>query len=150
MFLPINDAIVTDGFCWGLYEATVDAGPRIRLPRAIIRILKQRKVEQLWLYPDPTGPRLIICPGQSRPAYMEAAQENLPKSLEPGEAYRKFICAGECIAFRDHGRVSITAQFNREFKAEAGEQVVIVGVGLWYELWRQDDWLGSSSGDTRG
>jgi DNA-binding transcriptional regulator/RsmH inhibitor MraZ len=38
--------------------------------------------------------------------------------------------------------VSITLVFNEHIKVVAGEQVVIVGAGQWYELWRQDDWSG--------
>jgi DNA-binding transcriptional regulator/RsmH inhibitor MraZ len=149
MPLPLDDNVVEDGFCWGLYEVTVDRGPRIRLPAGIIKVLESHKVKELWLYPDPTGRRLIICPEQNRPTYIAAAKQNLPDSMEPDEAYRKFICAGEAIPFRGHGRISIAVKFNRDFKAEAGQQVVIVGTGPWYELWRQDDWFDACEGKTK-
>jgi hypothetical protein len=42
--LPLDDDILRDGFCWGLCEITVDRGPRIRLPKAVIKIMKQHKV----------------------------------------------------------------------------------------------------------
>jgi len=140
MLPPKNDDNLTNGFCWSFYEVTVDKGPRIRLPAAIIKVLQVHKVTQLWLFSDPTGPRLIICPEQNRPTYVKLAKQNLPASMEFGEAYRHFICTAEAILFKGHGRISIAAKLNREFKAEVGRQVVIVGLGLWYELWRQDDW----------
>lgn len=140
MLLSLDDDIVRDGFCWGLYEITADKGPRIRLPATVIRVLQEHKVTQLCLFPDPTAPRLIICPEQNRRTYIKAVKQNLPASIESDEGYRKFICAGEAIPFRGHGRISIAAKFNREFKVVAGHQVVILGTGLWYELWRQDDW----------
>lgn len=138
--LPLDNESLTNGFCRSFYEVTIDKGPRIRLPAAIIKVLQEHKVTQLWLYSDPTGPRLIICPEQNRPIYVKLAKQNLPASMEFGEAYRHFICTAETIPFRDHGRISTAAKINREFKAEVGQQVVIVGTGLWYELWRQDDW----------
>jgi DNA-binding transcriptional regulator/RsmH inhibitor MraZ len=147
MLLLPNDDNFKDGFCWELFEATVDEGPRIRLPRAIIRVFEKNKVEMLWLYSDPTGPRLILCPEQNRQTYLKLAQQNLPKSIEEGKAYRHFICSGRGIEFRHHGRVSIASINNKnigekkEFQVQVGGQVVIVGVGLWYELWLQDDWF---------
>jgi hypothetical protein len=58
--LPLNDDILKSGFCWSEYEVTVDVGPRIRLPRSIIKVLKDHGVNELWRFPDPTGPRMII------------------------------------------------------------------------------------------
>jgi DNA-binding transcriptional regulator/RsmH inhibitor MraZ len=141
MLFSVNDASLEGGFCWGEFEITVDTGPRIRLPRSVIQTLNSHKVKELWRFPDPTGPRMIICPGQKRQAYIEVAKQNFPTQLEAGEAYRRFICTGTQVILRDHGKVSITAACNRSLKVEAGEQVSLVGVGPWYELWRGDDWF---------
>lgn len=143
MLLPLNGDIFESGFCWGEFEVTLDAGPRIRLPRAVIKVLKEHKVRQLWRFPDPTGPRMIICPGQNRQNYIEVAKQNFPASMEAGEAYRKFICTSKPVTLSDHGKVSITSVCNRHLKVTAGQRVVLVGVGPWYEVWRQDDWRAS-------
>jgi DNA-binding transcriptional regulator/RsmH inhibitor MraZ len=144
MILPVDDKLFAKGFCLGVYEVTVDAGPRIRLPRPVARILLDREVERVWVFPDPTGPRLIICPDCSRRIYIKVAQENLPKSSPAGKAYREFICDGRPIALRDHGWISVASFSSEGFTAGADDSVVIVGTGLWYELWRQDDWFTSA------
>lgn len=141
MSLLFNDDDTTGGFCWGVAEITVDQGPRIRLPAAIANTLTEHEVTNLWLYGDPTGPRLIICPGQFREKYIQLAKSHFPTSLETAEAYRIFICTGTNVPWRHHGRISITTLFNRKLKVASGERVVIIGTGLWYEVWRQEDWL---------
>jgi DNA-binding transcriptional regulator/RsmH inhibitor MraZ len=140
MDVPLDDDAFQKGFCWGLDEITVDQGPRIRLPAAVVRTLAQHKVKGLWLYPDPTGPGLIICPDPSREQYIKLAKRHLPSSMKPADAYRTFVCAGESVRFRNHGRISITTAFHQRLKVARGEQVVIIGTGLWYEVWRQEDW----------
>ena len=67
MTLPIDDKLIETGFCLGAHDVTVDIGPRIRLPKAVLRVLPDRGVGDVWIYPDPTGPRLIVCPDLSRP-----------------------------------------------------------------------------------
>ncbi len=143
MLLPFDDKVLNKGFCWGVYESTVDVGPRIRLSRAIVKVLKRHKVSELWRYPDPTGRRIIICPSRSRLTYIKAAKQNLPSSMELEQAYRKFICSGEPIPFKEHGKVSITTGCNENLRITVGQQVVIVGVGFWYEVCRLDDWTNS-------
>jgi len=141
MTLPVDDKSLETGFCLGVYDVTVDAGPRVHLPNAVVRDLLDREVGTVWVFPDPAGPRLIICPDLSRPAYVRLAQENLPASLPAGKAAREFICTGRRIPFRDHGRVSVASFSPAGFLAGAGDLVVIVGTGLWFEVWRRDDWL---------
>jgi DNA-binding transcriptional regulator/RsmH inhibitor MraZ len=136
-----DDNSPTGGFCRGGGEITVDRGPRIRLPAAIVRTLTEHEITILWLYPDPTGPRLILCPDQFREEYIELAKRHFPPSMEVAEAYRIFICTGEPVACQNHGRISITTVFNQRWKVARGDRVVIIGVERWYELWRQDDWL---------
>lgn len=70
---------------------------------------------------------MIICPDQNRLTYVKVAKQHLPTAMGSDEAYRTYICAGEVIPFRGHGRISIAAKFNREFKVVAGQQVVILG-----------------------
>jgi hypothetical protein len=67
--------------------------------------------------------------------------------MDSGEAYRKFVCAGMPVTFAEHGKVSIISAFKRYFDVEAGQQVVLIGVGPWYELWCQDDWLNGNDKD---
>jgi len=54
MLPPIDHNLVENGFCCGQYDVTVDDGPRIRLPRFVVRTLKQNKVAKLWRFTDPT------------------------------------------------------------------------------------------------
>ena len=136
----IDHKMLEQGYCWGEYEVTVDTGPRIRLNSAIVKVLEEHAVQELWRYPDPTGPRMILCPGQHRSTYMKAAQQNFPSSLEPEDAYRRFICVGKPVRIHSRGKVSITTACKKHCGIKEGEQAVILGVGLWYEVWRWDDW----------
>jgi DNA-binding transcriptional regulator/RsmH inhibitor MraZ len=140
MFIRLDDDNLINGFCWKVYEVTVDNGPRIRLPAVINKTLKQFNVKTLWIYRDVTGPRLILCPEQNRKAYIKAVKENLPSSMKWDKAYRVYICTGETIGISGHGRVPLLSRFTADFKAIPGQQIVILGTGLWYELWLQDDW----------
>jgi len=141
--LPLNDDILKSGFFWREFEVTVDVGPRIRLPRFVIKILKDHKVKELWCFVDPTGPRMIICPSQNRQTYIKVAEQNFPALMEAEEAFRKFICTGKQVTLSNQGQVSIPSVCNRYLKIEAGQEIVLIGVGNWYELWRQDDWRAS-------
>ena len=91
---------------------------------------------------------MIICPGQNRHIYIKVAKKNLPANMNPGKAYRKFICVSTLVRISDHGKVSIPSAINKHIKIKAGEQVVIVGVGQWYELWHKDDWLGDGNNNS--
>lgn len=150
MPLPLDDKSVEKGYCFGEYEVTVDVGPRIRLPRPMLKILKERKVQEVWRYPDPTGPRMVICPAQNRLTYIKLVKQHLPESIESDKANRRFICTGEPVILGEHGRVSITSTCKRNIHIEAGQEVVIIGVGLWYEVWRKDDWLNIGKSDIKG
>jgi DNA-binding transcriptional regulator/RsmH inhibitor MraZ len=145
MSLPIDEKLFAEGYCVGEYEITVDVGPRVRLPRAVLRVLKEHKVRQLWRFPDPSGPRMILCPAQDRLTYIEVAKQNFPASMEAAEAYRKYICTGRPMPLSNSGNLSITSAYNRYLKITAGQRVVLVGVGLWYELWHEDDWAAEGS-----
>lgn len=140
--------ILEGGFCCQTREVTVDTGPRIRLPQAMVRTLQHNAVTELWIYPDPTGPRLILCPAQYRERYITVARANLPGTMSLEEAFRRFICTGEQVSLRHHGRISIAPRYPTDFTVAVGEQVVIVGTGRWYELWREDDWLSMGGGST--
>ena len=72
---------------------------------------------------------------------MKAAKVNLPASLPVGRANREFLCSGRQITLSDHGRISVASFGPTGFQAGAGDTVVVVGTGLWYELWQQEDWL---------
>jgi DNA-binding transcriptional regulator/RsmH inhibitor MraZ len=140
MTLPIDNKPIEMGFCTGIYDVTVDVGPRIRLPRTVLRVLVDHDVKDVWIYPDPTGRRLIICPDPNRPDYVRAARRNLPKFLAAGRAEREFICSARNVVLADHGRLSVASFAPTGFHAAATDLLVIVGTGLWYEVWRQEDW----------
>jgi len=145
--LPLcNEDILREGFCVGVHYASVDRGYRIRLCKAIIEVMRQHKVQQLWEFPDPTGPRLILCPPQFRNAYVEIAKQNLSAALETEVAYRKFIYAGQPVSFGAQGRILIKQAFRGHLKVKATDDVVLFGTGGWYELWPEKDWTDRDSG----
>jgi DNA-binding transcriptional regulator/RsmH inhibitor MraZ len=123
-----------------MFETKVDVGPRIRLAKPVVDALHEHGDKTLWLYTDPTEPCLIVCPESSRKAYVELAVARLPGNMPFDEAYRRFICAGQPVPVRDHGKISIGRRAVPSFAAQPGEMVVILGVGLWYEVWRAEDW----------
>lgn len=138
--VPMTNA-PKNGFCCGTYEVTAHIGPRIRLPADIVRTFREHNVQELWIYPDPTGRRLILCPDSSRDSYIKTALKNLPQSWTKEEGIRRFICTDTSVVLRKHGRISIGQWYPTEFGVMAGKPVVVVGTGLWYELWRAEDWL---------
>ena len=144
MALPLDDRMFEEGYCIGIYEATVDQGPRIRLPRPVVKVLQERKVHELWRFPDPSGRRMILCPSEHRKCYIQRIKEEFSEVEDPGLAYRRYLCSGTPIAMKNHGRVSIVSAVRNHMLVEAGEVVVILGAGYWYELWKQDDWLNAS------
>lgn len=140
MYLTCDTKNLENGFCRGVDSVSVDRGPRIRLKQRVIEILKKHKVKVLWEYPDPTGPRVILCPGQHRAAYLEVAQKHLPESMAVELACRKFILSGQRVTLDVQGRVSIIGICQEHFEVKATDVVYVVGAGLWYELWREKDW----------
>jgi DNA-binding transcriptional regulator/RsmH inhibitor MraZ len=61
--------------------------------------------------------------------------------MKPVDAYRSLVCAGARRDVRKHGRLSITMTFNQRITVARGGQIVLLGSGLQYELWRRDDGL---------
>ena len=148
MTLPLDDKLFEEGFYWGVYEITTDNGPRIRLPRDVVKVLEDHKVQQIWRFPDPSGPRMILCPDKNRNTYIKAVKQSLAGAADRSMAYRHFVCAGEPVTVAGHGRVSITSAVTNHMGITAGETAILIGIGPWYELWKQDDWLGSIEGGT--
>ena len=141
MFPVMQNPIGNKNFCWGRFETTVDDASRIRLNKGIVTALKAQKVQQLWRFPNPTSTGLIICPPQNKLTYVRAAKANFPKEIDAEVAYRKYICPGEPAPFDEQGRLSLTAACLEHSKIKSGHQIMILGIGQWYELWRWDDWL---------
>lgn len=75
MILPVNDNIFNKGFCKGHYLVTVDHGPRIRLPVATVHTFVKQEVEVIFLFLDPSGPRLILCPDKCCEIYIQHAKK---------------------------------------------------------------------------
>jgi DNA-binding transcriptional regulator/RsmH inhibitor MraZ len=144
MLLPLDDNIFKKGFCKGNFEVTIDHGPRFWLPAAMVGTVEEHKVAEILLFPDPSGRRLILCPDKYRDIYVEHVKKLFPAGIEAGKSYRKFICTGDSIPVRRHIRVSIKTKFNKDLDIRQGQTVVIIGVGNWYEIWRQDDWEGGN------
>ena len=142
MFLTLNDNIFNKGFCKGHYLVTVDHGPRIRLPVATVHTFEEQEIELIFLFLDPSGPRLILCPDKCCEIYIQHAKRYFPVSVEIGKAYRKFICTMEPITLRKPYRIQVKAKFNEKIGIKAGDVVIIVGVGHWFEVWQKSDWEG--------
>jgi DNA-binding transcriptional regulator/RsmH inhibitor MraZ len=140
MLLPADDDMLIKGLCKGHYEATVDYGPRIRLPTPIINSLEKEGIKQIVVFPDPYGCRLIICPDKFYDQYVKMVIGDRNISLKPDKAYRRLICAAEPIALRKPCRIQLKVKFNEKLGIKAGDGVVIVRVSYWFEIWRKDDW----------
>lgn len=149
MLSSLNNAVIKKGSYWGEYNITVDRGPRIRLNRAIVKLLLKNKVSVLWCYPDPTGPRMILCPDKHQNTYVELAKKHFPSCIDKQMATRKFICCGKSWELKSHGRIQIPPTCACRLRAERGTKLIIVGTGLWYEVWREDDWK-SEINDSKG
>jgi DNA-binding transcriptional regulator/RsmH inhibitor MraZ len=149
--LPLlDDENLKTGFCVGIHPASVDRGHRITLPKAIIEVLEEHKVKKLWEYPDPRGRRLILCPPQYRSAYLKIARQHLPASMDNEMACRKFIHSGWPIPLRTHGRILIVHAFRGHLLVKATDDLVIFGLGGWYEIWREQEWISKDTGgDTK-
>ena len=141
MLLPLDDNIIKKGFCCGVDEVSVDSAHRIRLTKSITTVLKEHKVQQLWEYPDLSGHRMNLCPPQHRSTYIKLVTSNFPDSMDFEIAHRKFICAGRPISIDAQGRILIIPVCRRYLIVKATDIVVVVGVGWWYEVWREKDWV---------
>jgi DNA-binding transcriptional regulator/RsmH inhibitor MraZ len=144
MIQPENNSNYDNGFCYGTYPVSVDSGPRIRLKKGTVLLLQKNKVKQLWQYPDPTGPRFILCPLQFRSTYIETAKQNLPKSMDPEIALRKYIFSGQPVCIDSQGRIPILAACQEQLKVKGTDVVFVVGLGQWFEIWLEKDWVAGS------
>jgi DNA-binding transcriptional regulator/RsmH inhibitor MraZ len=140
MVMPIGESKPDRCFCHHEYVVTVDGGPRLRLPRAIVRVLQKHGVTQLWSYMDPTGPRLILCPNEHKDEYEKLAQACFPAGMDSEYAYRRFICSSRRTEVSEQLRIGLTASYVKALRVKEHDTVVIVGIGPRYEIWRQDDW----------
>ena len=129
-----------NGFCWGAYITTVAGEPRLRLNKPIIHILKHHKVRSLWLFSDPTGPRVIICPESKRKTYIELAKRNLPREIDYEVAFRKFICNRQQVFIDQQDRIAFSYTWTDYLNVKPGKCVIFLGVGWWYEVWKEDDY----------
>jgi DNA-binding transcriptional regulator/RsmH inhibitor MraZ len=143
MDFPVHDKVIREGFCWGHYESTVDRGPRIRLNMAILKLLGKHKVKELWCYPGLQGPLLILCPPRYRLDYIKMISE----SLHDEQALRLFVSPGQPIPLKQHGKVPLLAGCLGTRRIIEGHQVRLIGVGFWFEVWAQEDWLNAVDGD---
>lgn len=134
MFLPLDNESTKNEVCRGEYNLTVDNGPRLRLPKEIVKSLIEHKVKILWVYYDPSGPRLIFCPDKFRDTYLKIAEACFPENMDIQEAYRTYICTGKPWVIKNHGKISVGTFKLNEKKLERGNQVNLLGIGQWYEL----------------
>ena len=145
----INSGDFEGGICVGIHPASVDRGHRIMLPKAISEVLEEHEVEELWEYPDPRGRRLVLCPPQHRSAYLKVARRHLPASMDYEMACRKFIHSGRPVPVRSHGRILILQPFRGHLLVKPADELVIFGLGGWYEVWPEQEWISKGRrGDT--
>jgi DNA-binding transcriptional regulator/RsmH inhibitor MraZ len=135
-----KDKFYESGFCYGRYEATVADDGRLRLNKVILDTLCKHNITKLWVYPDPTGPSINLCPPESREAYIQIANNNLPETMCDEEAFRKFVCSGVPKHVDNQGRIALSRFLMKHAGIEPATQasVEILGVGLWFEV-RLDD-----------
>ena len=137
MLTSFNDNIIKKGFCFGRFEATIDATSRLRLNNTIVTVLQEHNIFSLWRYPDPTGKRFILCPPKHRTIFLKLAQKCLPNSMENEKALRLFLFSGTEATIDAQGRISILKCCLNNAEINPPQRIVILGVGLWFEVTAQ-------------
>jgi DNA-binding transcriptional regulator/RsmH inhibitor MraZ len=140
LLIPHKEAI-NNGFCWGSFESTIDEETRIRLNKGIRVVLTENDAQKLWRFPDPTHKGIVLCPDENRLKYIAVAMNSHKEDLDKEIAYRKFISSGEPTNFDKQGRIALTSACIEHSQFKSGDSVIILGTGLWYELWHLDEWL---------
>ena len=82
--MPSQNAEHPDQNSWQRpYEVTVDHGPRIRLPRPMVKTLRSDGVKEIILFPDPYEKRLILCPDKYCNSYVKMIMGDIDISIKP-------------------------------------------------------------------
>lgn len=127
-------------FCFGRFDSSIDEVSRLRLNCGIIRQLSENDVAKLWIFPSPAVKAVILCPEQNRQRYMEYAQTQLPKVLDPEMARRIYIYANRIGKWDRQGRLYLSSAIMKCKGLKIFSEVILLGVGGWYELWDSKDW----------
>jgi DNA-binding transcriptional regulator/RsmH inhibitor MraZ len=70
--------------------------------------------------------------------YVRAIDEELQRSNDQGRGFRKYICSAAPAGIDSQGRICVPEICMSHARLEVGDQVNILGVGLWYEVWKED------------
>ncbi len=127
-------------FCWGRFEVQLDESYRIRLNKAIVQNLKSQKVTQLWLYPGLTNKNIILCPPANQKAYRGKTENGISEDQNYDILFRKYIATGQLKSFDTQGRITLTQDCTECLSSKQQTSLVILGMGLWYEVWLFDNW----------
>lgn len=145
MLQPTGKNKSETGFCWGQYATVLEGVSRIRIGRDIIRGFKEHKVDVLWLYISPSYPAIVLCPESCREAYIVETKTHFPPTMDPEIAYRKYIGTGRSARYDKQGRVYLPVFCLEHAGIKLEEEVIIIGVGMWYEIWAPKRWEACSS-----
>ena len=141
MLPPLDKNAFNEGFCWGEYRATISEDCRLRLNKDVAEMLREHEVKQLWRFPDPTAPAIVLCPPKMCKTYKKLAQDHLPQTMDLEKAYRQYICSGKPASIDNYNRIKIKKLCLDHAKLQPGSKVVILGVGLWLEVRRDEKFL---------
>lgn len=133
----IDDDILKTGFCWGQYQLRIDDTCRLRLCKEIVTLLAEHKMSRLWRYPDPESERFVLCPTEQRQKFIDIASYRL-KDAPDAESRFRLLSSGTDAAIDCQGRIRIQKACLERAHIEPPQQVIVLGVGFWYEVtaWR--------------
>jgi DNA-binding transcriptional regulator/RsmH inhibitor MraZ len=136
MLFPLDDSLLTKGFCRGEDRPRLDDESRLCLGRDTVGVLTTHNVKTLYRCPDPTGGgRFILCPDKHWRLFVKAVMRHFARSPDADTATRLLCCATPA-AVDGQGRVKITLACLDYAHIGPGTRVRLLGVGYYYEISR--------------
>jgi DNA-binding transcriptional regulator/RsmH inhibitor MraZ len=123
-----------DGFFLGTYTSRINSSGKLILVSPFIKPLKEPEIKDLWCYPDPTSPRIILCPSWVREQYIKLAIENFPSTGDPEDHFRKYIFSGTSYPIDFFKRVQISPHCLSHANISPRSSVTLLGMGPWIEI----------------
>jgi DNA-binding transcriptional regulator/RsmH inhibitor MraZ len=133
MLFPLDNNLLTKGFCWGQFEPKIDDEGRLHLPKEVVNILKDKGITELYRCPDPIYEGFILCPANNWKVFVEAVRKHFKSSNDAEQAFR-LLCCGLPANVDRQGRIGITKPCLVHAKVKSGDRVNMLGVGKWFEI----------------
>jgi hypothetical protein len=109
---------------------------RIRLPKRIVKVLKEHHIEELWVGFRPKQQVLIFCP----PCFWDDWQKRMRNETDE-ETWKEIECLEmtrlQKVGWEEHGRVTPNLWAKKFFGIEGACKVIFHGRGKWFELFSE-------------